>query len=68
MNEVQFDLFVAILKQQMMMGAMRSELCDEIDRRVEYAAHQTKSFMATLEGDLQKAVREQILAIKEQSK
>ncbi len=39
-----------------------------IDKQVEYVAHQTKSFMATLEGNLQKAVRERILAINEQCK
>ena len=68
MNEAQFDLFVAVLKQQMKTGTTTREQCDEIDKQVEYAAHQTKSFMATLEGNLQKAVRERILAINEQCK
>jgi len=68
MDEAQFDLFVADLKQQMKKGATTKEQCNEIDKQVEYAAHQTKSFVATIEGNLQKAVRERILAINEQCK
>lgn len=67
-DEAQMDLFVAFLKQNLRTLPIAKEQCDGIEKNMEYALHQTKSFEAAIDGDVQKAIRERILAISEQCK
>lgn len=66
MNDYQFDIIVAMLKQKMMKNATSMLQRDEIDRRIDIASHKTKSAIAFSKGDLQKALLELILANKRQ--
>lgn len=62
MNDYQFDIIVAMLKQKMMKNATSMLQRDEIDRRIDIASHKTKSVAAFFKGDLQRAFLEIILA------
>lgn len=58
MNDYQFDIIVAMLKQEMMKNATSMQQRDEIDRRIDIASHKTKSAIVAFEGDSQKAFME----------
>lgn len=58
MNDYQFDLFVEGFKLEMRKNATSKAQYDEIDRQIEIASHKTKSAIAAIEGDLQKAFME----------
>lgn len=58
MNDYQFDLFVEVFKLEMKKYATSKAQCDEIDRQTKIAFHKTKSVIAAIEGDLQKAFME----------
>lgn len=58
MNDCQFDFFVEVFKLEMRKNATSNAQCDDIDRQIEIASHKTKSAIAAIEGDLQKAFME----------
>lgn len=62
MNDYQFDIIVAMLKQKMMKNATSMLQRDEIDRRIDIASHKTKSAIAFSKCDLQKAFQELLIA------
>lgn len=57
-DEQQLDLFVSLLKQQMRLSGATSEQCNTSDKQIDEAAHKTKLFMATHEGNVLKAIQE----------